>query len=173
MDLAALIRNIPDFPVPGILFRDITTLIKDGEAFRAAVDAVGDLFGDKKVDKVAAIEARGWIFGAPIAYRLGAGFVPVRKADKLPAETVRCEYSLEYGTACVEIHADAVNPGERVLLVDDLLATGGTARASVDLIERLGGQVVGAAFLVELVDLKGRERLQGCDVRSLITFEGG
>jgi len=172
MDLAARIRSIPDFPKPGILFRDITTLIKDGQAFHEAVDELGRRFNGRRVDKVAAIEARGWIFAAPMAYRLGAGFIPIRKPNKLPFEKERCEYELEYGSNWLEIHTDAVAPGEKVLLVDDLLATGGTARASIELIERLGGEVVGVGFLVELVDLKGREQLAGYDLQSIIRFEG-
>ena len=172
MDFAALIRSVPDFPIPGILFRDITTLINDGRAFHEAVDAMSNLFADRQVDKVAAIEARGWIFAAPIAYKLGAGFVPIRKPDKLPADKVRCQYQLEYGSNCLEMHTDAIKPGDRVLLVDDLLATGGTARASVELIERLGGKVVGVGFLIELVDLKGREQLDGYDVQAIVAFEG-
>ena len=172
MDFASLIRTIPDFPKPGILFRDITTLIGDGCAFREAVDALACRFADREVDKVAAIEARGWIFAAPMAYKLKAGFIPIRKPNKLPFSKERCEYELEYGSNSLEVHTDAVQPGERVLLVDDLLATGGTARASVDLIERLGGKVVGIGFLVELVDLKGREQLAGYDVQSIVTFAG-
>ena len=172
MDLASRIRTIPDFPVAGILFRDITTLIKDGEAFRESIEVMADLVADLQVDKIAAIEARGWILAAPIAYKRGAGFVPIRKPSKLPAEKMSCEYALEYGTNTLELHRDAVEPGERILLVDDLLATGGTARASIDLIERLGGEVVGVAFLVELVDLKGRDVLKGYEVRSIVSFEG-
>lgn len=172
MDLASRIRTIPDFPVAGILFRDITTLIKDGEAFREAVDTMTTLVSDLAFDKVAAIEARGWILAAPIAYKLGAGFVPIRKPSKLPGEKISCQYSLEYGTNTLEVHRDAVEPGERILLIDDLLATGGTARASIGLIERLGGKVACVAFLVELVDLKGRDVLNGYDVRSIVTFEG-
>jgi adenine phosphoribosyltransferase len=173
MQLEALIRNVPDFPVPGILFRDITTLIKDAQAFRQAIDSLAALFSDRRIDKVAGVEARGWIFAAPLAYKFGAGMVLIRKPDKLPAAKVSCEYQLEYGTNCVEMHADSIAPGENVLLVDDLLATGGTARASIQLIERLGGKVVGVGFLIELVDLRGREQLQGYDVRSVIRFEGG
>jgi len=172
MDLVALIRSIPDFPVPGILFRDITTLIKDGDAFREAVEVMAQRYKGERIDKVAAIEARGWIFGAPIAYTLGAGFVAIRKPGKLPAETIRAEYELEYGVNALELHKDAIEPGEKVLVVDDLLATGGTGKAAVDLIERLGGEVVGVAFLIELVDLNGRKLLEGYDVQSIITFEG-
>jgi adenine phosphoribosyltransferase len=172
MDFASRIRTIPDFPVAGILFRDITTLIKDGEAFRESIDALACLVGDLKVDKVAAIEARGWILAAPIAYKLSAGFVPIRKPSKLPGDKISCEYALEYGSNVLELHRDAIEVGETVLLIDDLLATGGTARASIELIERLGGKVAGVAFLVELVDLKGREVLKGYDVRSIVTFAG-
>jgi adenine phosphoribosyltransferase len=172
MDFASLIRTIPDFPKPGILFRDVTTLIKDGCAFREAVDELMARFAGREIDKIAAIEARGWIFAAPMAYKLKAGFVPIRKPGKLPGSMERCEYELEYGSGCLEVHTDAVQPGDKVLLVDDLLATGGTARASLDLIERLGGKVVGVGFLVELVDLKGREQLAGYDVQSIVTFEG-
>lgn len=172
MEFVPLIRSIPDFPIPGILFRDITTLIKDGKAFREAVDALGALFADRQVDKVAGIEARGWIFGAPLAYNLGAGFVTIRKPDKLPADKIRCEYALEYGTSVLEMHRDAIEPGDKVLVVDDLLATGGTARGSIKMIEELGGEVVGVAFLIELKGLKGREQLQGYDVRSVVAFEG-
>jgi len=172
MDLAALIRTIPDFPVPGILFRDVTTLINNGPAFREAVDVISARFAGQHIDKVAAIEARGWIFGAPIAYNLGAGFVPIRKPNKLPAATISCSYELEYGTNSLEVHCDAIQPGDNVLLIDDLLATGGTARASINLIERLGGKVVGIGFLIELVDLEGRQQLAGYDVESIISFAG-
>ncbi len=170
MQFVPLIRTVPDFPIPGILFRDITTLIKNGAAFQDAVDSMAELFADVLVDKVAAIEARGWIFGAPLAYKLGAGFVAVRKPSKLPADTISCEYALEYGTNCLEMHRDAIQPGERVLVVDDLLATGGTARGTVGMIEELGGKVVGIGFLIELEDLKGREQLNGYDVRTVLTF---
>jgi adenine phosphoribosyltransferase len=170
MDLASMIRDVPDFPVKGILFKDITTLIRDGEAFRCAVDAMEERFRGTEIDLVAAIESRGFIFGAPLAYKLGVGFVPVRKPNKLPAETIRQEYSLEYGTNVLEVHRDAVKPGQRVLIVDDLLATGGSVRATIDLMERLGGKVVGVAFLIDLTFLKGMEKLQGYDVFSLIQF---
>ncbi len=172
MDLARLIRSIPDFPVKGILFRDITTLIRDGEAFQEAVDQMVERYIDTEIDVVAAIDARGWIFGAPLAYELGAGFIPIRKPGKLPAETVKASYTLEYGTNTLEMHKDALTPGTKVLLVDDLLATGGSAKAAIELIEKLGGQVVGVAFLIELVDLHGRDLLKGYDVFSMIPFEG-
>src|SRR6266699_3169446 len=140
-DLTTLIRDVPDFPIPGILFRDITTLLKDGPAFHYAIDAITDKLRDLKPDKVVAIESRGFIFGAPIAYKLGAGFVIVRKLGKLPAETITAEYELEYGTNSVEMHRDAISPGERVVIVDDLLATGGTTQATIELVEQLGGEV--------------------------------
>ncbi len=172
MDLASLIRTIPDFPVKGILFRDITTLIRDGEALQDAIDTMVQHYIDTDIDVVAAIEARGWIFGAPLAYELGAGFVPIRKPDKLPAEKINVSYSLEYGINTLEMHKDAIPPGTKVLIVDDLLATGGSSKAAIDLIEKLGGHVVGLAFLIELKDLHGRDKLKGHDVFSMIQFEG-
>lgn len=174
MELARLVRSIPDFPVKGILFRDITTLIRDGDAFQEAINTMVDHYTDARVeiDVVAAVEARGWIFGAPLAYELGAGFVPIRKPSKLPGEKISISYSLEYGENTLEMHRDAISPGTRVLLVDDLLATGGSGKAAVDLVEKLGGRVVGIAFLIELVDLHGRDRLKGYDVYSMIEFEG-
>jgi adenine phosphoribosyltransferase len=172
MELARLIRSIPDYPIKGILFRDITTLIRDGEALQEAIDTMVEHYIDSDIEVIAAIEARGWIFGAPLAYELGAGFVPIRKPSKLPAEKISVSYSLEYGTNTLEMHKDAIAPGTKVLIVDDLLATGGSAKAAAELVEKLGGKVVSAAFLIELVDLKGRERLKGYDVYSLIQFEG-
>ncbi|MDI7277682.1 MAG: adenine phosphoribosyltransferase [Anaerolineae bacterium] len=168
MDLASLIREVPDFPVKGILFRDLTTLMLDAAAFRESVDALVRPYQGSQVDVVAAIESRGFIFAGAVAYRLGAGFVPIRKPGKLPAETIRVEYSLEYGSNVLEIHRDAIKPGQRVLLVDDLLATGGSARAAVQLIERLGGRVVGVAFLVNLASLRGVDNLAGYDVYTVI-----
>jgi len=170
MDLAALIRDVPDFPVEGILFKDITTLLQDADAFREAVDALASRYADREIDQVVAIESRGFLLGAPLAYKLGAGLVPIRKAGKLPAKTISAEYSLEYGTATLEMHVDAIHPGEKVLLVDDLLATGGSARAATDLIERLGGVIIGVAFLIELEFLQGAKQLEGHDVFSLIRF---
>jgi adenine phosphoribosyltransferase len=170
MDLADKIRNIPDFPVEGILFRDITTLLKDPDAFQEAVDSLLEPYIDEAVDVVAAIESRGFIFGAPMAYELAAGFVPIRKPDKLPAEKISASYTLEYGTNTLEMHKDAIESGQRVLLVDDLVATGGSAKAAVELIEQLGGKVMGIVFLIELQDLKGVEQLEGYDVFSLIKF---
>lgn len=170
MDLAPLIRDVPDFPVKGILFKDITTLLKDGRAFAEAVDALARPFEKQKIDLVAAIESRGFILAAPVACRLGAGFVPIRKPGKLPAETISVEYTLEYGTNTLEIHRDAITLGQRVLLVDDLLATGGSAKAAIQLIEQLGGQVVGVAFLINLTFLKGIGNLTGYKVHSVIDF---
>lgn len=170
MDLAQMIRDVPDFPQPGIVFKDITPLLADPRALRQVVEELAAGYGGQPPDLVAAVESRGFIFGAPLAYRLGAGFVPVRKAGKLPWQSIGAEYSLEYGTARLEVHTDAIAPGQRVLVVDDLLATGGTARATAQLVERLGGKVIGIAFLVELSFLNGREKLAGYEVSSLIKF---
>lgn len=172
MELARLIRTVPDFPVKGILFRDITTLIRDGEALQEAIDTMVEHYIDTDIDVIAGVEARGWIFGAPLAYELGAGFVPIRKPSKLPAEKINTSYSLEYGSNTLEMHKDAITPGTKVLIVDDLLATGGSAKAAISLIEQLGGQVVSLAFLIELTDLHGRDKLKGYDVYSMIQFEG-
>ena len=170
MELANLIRDIPDFPIEGILFKDITTLIKNEDAFREVIDWMADQYADSNIDRVVAIEARGYIFGAPLAYKLGAGFVPIRKPGKLPAKVISESYELEYGTNTLEMHKDGVEPGQRVLVVDDLLATGGSARAAINLVERLGGTVVGVAFLIELDFLHGRDKLKGYDVLSLIHY---
>jgi adenine phosphoribosyltransferase len=170
MRLASLVRDVPDFPIEGILFKDITTLIRDADAFREAVDWMTDQYAESNIDRVVAIEARGYIFGAPLAYNLGVGFVPIRKPGKLPAEIISESYELEYGTNSLEIHADGIEPGQRVLVIDDLLATGGSARAAIRLVERLGGLVVGVAFLIELDFLHGRDVLEGYDVRSLINY---
>lgn len=171
MNLADFIADVPDFPIEGVLFKDITPLLSDPEAFRESVDLIVAEFEDREIAQVVAIESRGFIFGAPIAYQLGCGFVPIRKPEKLPREKISVEYSLEYGTNTLEMHADAIEPGDNVLLVDDLLATGGSARAAIDLLERLGGQVAGIAFLVELAFLKGREKLKDYDIFSIMTFE--
>ena len=171
MDLASLIRDVPDFPIEGILFKDITTLTRNKEAFREAIDRMADQYADSNVDRIVAIEARGYIFGAPLAYKLGAGFVPIRKPGKLPAETISESYELEYGTNTLEMHRDGIEPGQRILVVDDLLATGGSARAAINLVERLGGTIVGVAFLVELDFLNGREKLEGYDMLSLIHYD--
>jgi adenine phosphoribosyltransferase len=171
MELASLIRDVPDFPVEGILFKDITTLIRNADAFREVIDRMIEHYADTDVDLVVAVEARGYIVGAPLAYALGAGFVPVRKPGKLPAKIASESYTLEYGTNSLEIHEDAIKPGQWVLVVDDLLATGGSARATINLVERLGGKVVGVAFMIELDFLHGRDKLEGYDVLSLIHFD--
>ncbi len=170
MNLTELIRDIPDFPVPGILFRDITTLLKEGGAFTYVIDQMAAKLSSLKVDKVVAIESRGFIFGAPIAYKLGAGFVPARKLGKLPADTITAEYDLEYGMNTVEMHRDAISRGENVVIVDDLLATGGTTRATIDLVEQLGGDIVALAFLIELTELGAREYLEGYNIVTLIRY---
>ena len=169
-DLVGRIRDIPDFPKPGIQFKDITTLLKDGPSFRAAIDGLLKQIGDRKVDAVVGMESRGFIFGAPVAYALGVGFVPVRKLGKLPAEVVSVEYDLEYGSATLEMHRDAIAPGARVLIVDDLLATGGTVAGTIELVKQLRGEIVALAFLIELTFLKGRERLHGHDILTLVRY---
>jgi adenine phosphoribosyltransferase len=170
-NLKKLIREVPDFPKPGINFYDITTLLKHPEGLRQTVDALSEQFKGEQVDVVLGIEARGFIFAPALAYHLNAGFVPVRKPSKLPAETAKISYALEYGEDTLEIHRDAVGAGDRVIIADDLLATGGTARAAVDLVESLGGVVAGLVFVVELEFLPGREKLAGYDVRSLIKYQ--
>ena len=171
-DLSKFIRDVPDFPKKGIIFKDITTLLKNPAAFKECLNQLYTLSKDLKIDKVAGIESRGFIFGSMLAEKLNAGFVPIRKPNKLPAETISESYDLEYGQDRIEMHKDAILPGERVLLHDDLLATGGTAHAAVKLIEQLGGVVVQASFIVELNFLKGREKLTGYDVKTLMNFEG-
>src|SRR5437016_4415062 len=166
----ALIRDVPDFPKEGIVFKDITPLLADENAFSSVIDLIVVHHGRGNVDKVVGIEARGFILASPIAYHFGAGFVPVRKEGKLPWDSEREEYALEYGTAVLEIHKDSIRPGERVLIVDDVLATGGTARATAQLVERLGGKVIGIACLVELTFLNGRQALEGYDFCSLMTY---
>jgi adenine phosphoribosyltransferase len=170
-DLKKLIREIPDYPKPGILFYDLTTLLKDQRGFQKLVDRLCDHYADRKVDVVVGVEARGFIFAPALAYRLGAGFVPVRKPKKLPAKTATVSYQLEYGTDTLEIHEDAICPGQSVLISDDLLATGGTAAATVKLVQILGGTVNGVAFAVELTFLNGRAKLPGLDVFSLIQYD--
>src|SRR5690348_13881732 len=167
-ELKTLIREVPDFPKAGILFYDITTLLKDKTGLRGVVDGLKSHYEDTKVDVVLGIEARGFIFAPALAYALGAGFVPVRKPKKLPGERVTVNYALEYGTDCLEVHRDAVGSGERVLIVDDLLATGGTAAATTRLVEECGGNVIGAGFVVELTFLNGRDKLRGYDIFSLL-----
>jgi adenine phosphoribosyltransferase len=170
MDYKALIRQVKDFPKPGILFYDITTLLKDAAAFGRIVDDLSARFQDKGIAKIIGIESRGFILGCPLAYRLKAGFVPVRKAGKLPADIYEVKYNLEYGSNSLAIHRDAISIGERVLIVDDLLATGGTAAATVNLVRQLGGEIIGVVFLIELQSLRGREKLDGCDIHTLITY---
>ena len=173
-DLKASIRTIPDYPKPGILFRDITTLLGDARAFRRAVDELVHPYAGGKVDKIAGIEARGFILGGAVAHQLSAGFVPIRKKGKLPHQTVSIAYSLEYGVDAMEMHADAIGQEERVILVDDLIATGGTAIAAVNLLRQIGADIVGACFIIDLPDLGGADKLRALDVevRTLMSFEG-
>ena len=170
-DLRHYIREVPDYPKPGILFYDITTLLKDKDGLRKVLDAFAELYAGLAVDKVVGVESRGFIFAPSLAARLGAGFVPVRKPGKLPAETISESYELEYGTDTIEVHRDAIAAGEKVLIVDDLIATGGTAQAAAALVEKLGGEIVGLGFLVELTFLAGREKLGGYEVKSLVTYD--
>ncbi|MEO3947111.1 adenine phosphoribosyltransferase [Gorillibacterium sp. CAU 1737] len=170
MELKEYIRNIPDFPQPGIQFKDITTLLKDGAAYRHAIDQFRDVYQGKGIELVAGPEARGFVVGAPLAYALEAGFIPIRKSGKLPYECVEAEYSLEYGKDKLAMHIDAIQPGQKVLIADDLLATGGTIATTIELIRRLGGEIVGAAFLIELEHLNGRDKLDGIEVFSLMKF---
>ena len=174
MDLPHLIRSLPDYPKPGIIFRDITTLLRDGEGFKAAVDQLVAPFSGKRVDKVAGIEAGGFIVGGAVAYQLSGGFVPVRKHGKLPWQTIGEDYELEYGTDRVEIHPDMITPGERVLLVDDLIATGGTAQAAIRLLERAGAVIAGCSFIIDLPDLGGTKALNQGDypIHTLMDFAG-
>jgi adenine phosphoribosyltransferase len=169
--LKKLIREVPDFPKPGINFYDITTLLKDADGFKQTIDAFVEEFKDLKIDTIIGAESRGFIFAAPLAYILGAGFVPVRKPNKLPSEKVAVSYDLEYGQDTLEIHRDAIGEGHNVLIVDDLLATGGTARAVVDLVEGLGGNVVGLGFLVELTFLNGRSKFEGHNLKSILSYD--
>jgi len=171
MDLASMIRDVPDFPVKGVLFKDITTLIKDPDAFQEVIDRLVDRYADRNLDLVAAVESRGFIFGPPVAYQLGVGFVPIRKLGKLPAEKINASYTLEYGAETLEMHTDAIQPGQKVLIIDDLIATGGSAKAAIELVERLGGEVVGLGFLIELTFLHGREKLENYEVYSMIQFD--
>ncbi len=166
------IRNIPDFPKPGILFRDVTTLIQDKRAFKKSVDLLAKKYKGKGFDKVVGVEARGFIFGAAVAHKINAGFVPVRKKGKLPYKTISTTYKLEYGTDTLEIHQDAITPGEKILIIDDLLATGGTVKAVTDLVNQLGGKIMAIAFVIELVDLKGKDKLKEYPLFSLIKFKG-
>lgn len=168
-ELASKIRDIPDYPKPGVVFKDITPLLADHAAFAGVVDAFVERYSGERVDKVVGIEARGFILAAPVAYRCGAGFVPVRKEGKLPHETLAESYALEYGEATVEVHTDGIAPGDRVLVIDDVLATGGTARATADLVRRVGGELVGLAFLLELSFLAGRQRVADLEPEALLT----
>jgi adenine phosphoribosyltransferase len=171
MDLASTIRSVPDFPIEGILFYDITTLLKNPAALKESIDQLAGHYQNSGVDVVVGMESRGFIFGVPLAYQLGVGFALVRKPGKLPAEIVSESYELEYGTNTLEIHVDAIERGQKVLVVDDLLATGGTAKATCNLVERLGGQVVGLAFVIELTFLNGREKLKDYDIFSLLKYD--
>jgi adenine phosphoribosyltransferase len=168
--LKSLIREVPDFPKPGILFYDITTLLKDPLGLRTVIDGLSGRYSHEKIDKVVGIEARGFIFAPAVAYALQAGFVPVRKPGKLPAETERIEYQLEYGTDALEIHLDSIKEGDRVLIVDDVLATGGTARAVTDLVQNMGGDVAGLGFVIELDFLRGRDKLPGMPIQALVRY---
>jgi adenine phosphoribosyltransferase len=170
MKLEDKIRDVQDFPIKGVLFKDITTLLKDADAYHQSIDAMHQRYKNDGIEIVVGMESRGFIFAAPLAYQLGAGLVPVRKLGKLPAETVRCEYALEYGTNTLEIHQDAIQPGQKVLVVDDLLATGGTTIATLKLVEKLGGKVAGVAFLIELTFLHGRDKLKGYDIFTQIQY---
>jgi len=170
MNYKSLIREVPNFPKPGVLFYDITTLLKDARAFRNVVDELASRYRGQHIAKVVGIESRGFILGSPLAHQLEAGFVPVRKAGKLPADIFEVKYNLEYGSSSLAIHRDAITIGERVLIVDDLLATGGTAAATVHLVRQLGGEIMGLVVLVELESLKGRDKLNGCEVHSVITY---
>ncbi len=170
--LEEYVLTIPDFPEPGIMFRDITSVIQDPDGLKLAVDSLADLLKDTEFDLVVGPESRGFIFGVPVAYLTGKGFIPVRKKGKLPRETVSQKYDLEYGQAEIEIHTDAIKPGQKVVIVDDLIATGGSAEAAAKLVEKLGGQVVRMIFVMELAGLEGRKKLQGYDVKSLIVYEG-
>lgn len=172
MDLRSLIREVPDFPKPGINFKDITTLLKNGEALRYVTEQFANHFQSADPDVVVGAESRGFLLGAPLAYKLGKGFVLVRKPGKLPAAVEKVTYDLEYGQDSLEIHKDAINPGQKVLIIDDLLATGGTISATAELVKRLGGKIVGFAFIIELDFLKGRDKLAGYDVLSLVHYDG-
>ena len=168
--LKAMIRHVPDFPKAGILFYDVTTLLRDREGLRLAIDALAEPYRDRGIDTIVGIESRGFILGAAVADRIGAGFVPVRKLGKLPSQTVRASYALEYGTDTLEMHRDAIDPGQRVVIVDDLLATGGTARATIDLVRQVGGKVEALAFLIELVELNGRSKLGGENILAVLQY---
>ena len=170
--LEEYVRSIPDFPEPGIIFRDVTSVLQDADGLKLAIDSLQDKIGNQQPDLIVGLESRGFIFGMPLAYNLHVPFIPIRKKGKLPCETVEASYELEYGSASIEMHKDAIKPGQKVVIVDDLIATGGTVEAAVHLIEELGGEVVKIVFLMELAGLKGREKLTGYDVESVICYEG-
>ncbi|MGG1515817.1 adenine phosphoribosyltransferase [Paenibacillus oryzisoli] len=170
MNFKDYIRVIPDFPQPGIRFKDITTLLQNGDVYKEAIEQLKALVKDKEIDVIAGPEARGFVIGAPLAITLGVGFVPIRKSGKLPGETIEADYALEYGKDKLAMHRDAIKPGQKVLIADDLLATGGTIKTSVDLVKQLGGEVIGAAFLIELTYLDGRNKFEGIDVVSLVQY---
>ncbi|MBW2975480.1 adenine phosphoribosyltransferase [Candidatus Woesearchaeota archaeon] len=172
MDLKSKIRTVPHWPIEGVMFRDITTLLQDGEAFRQACDEMYGRYKDEKIDVVVGLEARGFIFGSVLAYKLGVGFVPIRKKGKLPSETTSHTYQKEYGPDTIEIHTDAIRKGDKVLVVDDLIATGGTCAAATALIEKLGGEIVECAFVIDLPDLKGKDKLKGYKIFTMMEFEG-
>lgn len=171
-DLKETIRTVPNWPINGVMFRDLTTLMQDPKAYKESCDILYDRYKDMKIHKIVGIDARGFVFGAVLAYKMGVGFIPVRKKGKLPFKTITEEYTLEYGSAIVEMHEDAIEKGEKVLIIDDLIATGGTIGAAVSLVEKLGGEVVECAFIVELPDLKGREKIKGHKVFAITEFEG-
>lgn len=172
MDLKEIIRSIPDWPIKGVIFRDLTTLMQNPKAFRESCDILYERYKNMDIDKIVGIDARGFVFGAVLAYKLGIGFIPVRKKGKLPWKAIQETYSLEYGEDILEIHEDAVKKNEKVVIVDDLIATGGTVGATVKLVKKLGADIIECAFIVELPDLKGRDQIQGCNVYSIIKFEG-
>lgn len=171
-ELSEYIRSIPDFPEPGIIFRDVTSVLEDAEGFKLAINTMQDLVKDMQIDAIVGAESRGFIFGAPIAYNLGKPFHLIRKKGKLPCETIEESYDLEYGSATIEIHKNSIKPGQKVLLVDDLIATGGTTKAMINLVEKLGGEVAGVVVLIELAGLKGREKIAGYRLDAAITYEG-
>lgn len=172
MVLKKSVRSIPDWPIDGVIFRDLTTLMLDSQAFAASCDILFDRYESQNIDKIVGIDARGFVFGAVLAYKIGVGFIPVRKKGKLPGDTIEESYSLEYGSDTLEIHKDAIDEGERVVIVDDLIATGGTIGATVELVKKLGANIIECAFLIELPDLKGREKIKDCEVFAIMEFEG-
>jgi adenine phosphoribosyltransferase len=172
MDLKSKIRTVPHWPIKGVMFRDITTLLQDGEAFKECCDKLYERYKDQEIDVVVALDARGFIFGSVLAYKLGIGFVPVRKKGKLPYKTTGYTYQKEYGPDTIEIHTDAIKRGDKVLIVDDLIATGGTASAAAQLVEKLGGEIIECAFVIDLPDLKGKEKLKGYKIYTMMEFEG-